>query len=232
MQTKQILSIISLIVGIALLGCSAIGGGEIGTTVMNEPQGTVQENVAQKDDAIVDGEELSSESSESGTGELVVDNVVTIDNTLIQLVDPLDEPEYYCVDVPGFRQSLNLDGALTVHTCKPNAEDELFTINYPAVGQFYMPAYERCMEASTTEAGAELFMTECSDSPRQRFAYRDNDTIQLQSDDTETLCLVVADKAGEPTGGPSHLRRDLMMQPCAIVLVALSQWTFPGPTVP
>ena len=41
------------------------------------------------------------------------------DATLIQLVDALDEPEFYCVDVPGFGTSLNLRSALTAHTCKP-----------------------------------------------------------------------------------------------------------------
>ena len=37
---------------------------------------------------------------------------------LIRLQDPLDEPEYYCVDVPGAGSSLNLQGALQAHTCK------------------------------------------------------------------------------------------------------------------
>ncbi|MEM7126781.1 MAG: RICIN domain-containing protein [Chloroflexota bacterium] len=153
-------------------------------------------------------------------------------NTLIQLSDPLDEPEYYCIDVPGFRDSLDLDGALTVHTCKPNSDDEIFTINHPAEGQFYMPAYERCMEARSAEAGAELSMAECGDTPLQRFSYREDATIQLQSSDATNLCITAADEPGEPTGGPSHLRRDLLLQPCADVSVALSQWSFPGPTVP
>ena len=42
--------------------------------------------------------------------------------TLLQLVDALDEPEYYCVDVPGFGRSLNLQSALMAHTCKPGAD--------------------------------------------------------------------------------------------------------------
>ena len=42
---------------------------------------------------------------------------------LIQLRDSLDEPEYYCVDVPESAVSLNLQGALTELACKPGAED-------------------------------------------------------------------------------------------------------------
>jgi len=52
---------------------------------------------------------------------------------LIQLQNPLDEPEFYCVDVPGAGLSLNLQSALQAHTCKLTAaEDETFTFNYPS----------------------------------------------------------------------------------------------------
>ena len=154
------------------------------------------------------------------------------DHTLIQLRDPLDEPEYYCVDVPGFGRSLDLEGTLTAHTCKPNADDELFMVNHPAPGQIYMPAYDRCMEASSAEADAVLRLTACSDSALQQFSVIDDGTIQLQSSNSETLCLSVADEAGQPTGGPSHLVRDLLLLPCATVTTALSQWSLPGPSLP
>ena len=89
--------------------------------------------------------------------------------TLIQLVDPLDEPEFYCVDVPGFRASLNLEGALTAHTCKPGADDELFTVGHPLAGNLYMPAYDRCVEAAGATDGAELYLKPCADDSLQRF---------------------------------------------------------------
>ena len=152
--------------------------------------------------------------------------------TLIQLTDPLDEPEYYCIDVPGFGASLNLDGALTAHTCKPNADDELFIINHPAVGQLYMPAYDRCLEADGGRVGAELHLGACSDSPLQRFIYGEDSTIQLQHRESEALCVSAADKAGEPTGGPSHLRRELLLQACSSVETALSRWAMPGSEIP
>ena len=50
---------------------------------------------------------------------------------LIQLIDPLDEPQFYCVDVPGFRSRVNLDAPLMAHTCEPGAADELFTPDHP-----------------------------------------------------------------------------------------------------
>jgi len=67
----------------------------------------------------------------------------------IRLIDPLDEPEYYCVDVPGAGRGVRLESALQAHTCKPiaTAADELFTRNHPNDGQIYMEAYDLCVEA-------------------------------------------------------------------------------------
>ena len=50
------------------------------------------------------------------------------------LRDPLDEPEFYCVDVAGFGSNLNLNSPLQAHTCKPGADDEVFIFNHPAPG--------------------------------------------------------------------------------------------------
>ena len=146
---------------------------------------------------------------------------------LIQLQNPLDEPEFYCVDVPGAGLSLNLQSALQAHTCKLTAaEDETFTFNYPSVGQIYMEAYQLCVEADSVAAGAELRLQECADQPRQRFEYRDG-LIRLHDAGAGTLCLAIAPGAGTPTGGPSHLRRDLALQPCGEVEAALSEWQIP-----
>lgn len=58
-------------------------------------------------------------------------------SSLIQLVDPLDEPEFYCVDVPGFQDNLRTDRPLQAHTCKPGAADELFVANQPGDGAVF-----------------------------------------------------------------------------------------------
>ena len=75
----------------------------------------------------------------------------TTDRVFIQLTDPLDEPEFYCVDVPGAGPGVRLESDLQAHTCKPiaTAADELFTIDHPNEGQFYMAAYDLCVEVGT-----------------------------------------------------------------------------------
>ncbi len=151
---------------------------------------------------------------------------------LIQLLDPLDEPEFYCVDVPGFGRSLNLQGALTAHTCKPGADDEMFQWDSPESGQISMPAYDLCVEASGEEAGSTLQLAGCSGSPLQQFLYDDNGQIRLdQGADGGELCLTVGPGPGEPTGGPSHLRRTLTLETCSQVDQSRTLWTVGSPNV-
>ena len=87
------------------------------------------------------------------------------DRVFIQLTDPLDEPEYYCVDVPGAGPGVRLQSALQAHTCKPidTAADELFTIDHPKAGQIYMEAYQLCLEAEKSGQGSSLRLQRCSD---------------------------------------------------------------------
>ncbi len=139
------------------------------------------------------------------------------------LADPLDEPEFYCVDVAGFGASLGLDRPLQAHTCKPGADDEMFAFNRPSEGQLYLVEHDRCMEAD----GTSLYVRPCSGSPLQRFAYGDDGTLRSADGD---VCLAVAGGDGEPAGGRSHVRRDLLMRPCSEAEPALSQWLFPGPS--
>ena len=142
--------------------------------------------------------------------------------SLIMLQDPLDEPEFYCVDVAGFGSNLNLDSPLQAHTCKPGADDELFIFNHPAPGQFYMDAYDVCLEAG---AGG-LYVRACSDSGNQRFELTSDGAISPQD---SNLCLAVQSGEGQPAGGRSHVRRDLLLQSCTDVEESLSRWALPGP---
>ncbi|MCY4583893.1 MAG: RICIN domain-containing protein [Chloroflexi bacterium] len=143
--------------------------------------------------------------------------------SLVMLADPLDEPEFYCVDVAGFGANLNVNAPLQAHTCKPGADDEMFAFNRPAEGQIYLVEHDRCIQAD----GASLYVRPCSESPLQRFAYGGDGTL---STGDGGLCLAVAGGDGEPAGGRSHVRRDLLLLPCNEVAPALSQWVFPGPS--
>lgn len=183
---------------------------------------------ASDDDATTADDEAAEAPVDEPTPQVDDGSYDPITDTLIQLTDPHDEPEFYCVDVRGVGATLDIEAALTAHTCKPGAEDELFDINLPGDGQIYISAYDRCIEAAAAEAGAELFIVECGEASLQRFTFNDDLTITLDDGD-EPLCLGVGEEPGEPTGGPSHLRRLLLLVPCAEADESLSTWFLPGP---
>ncbi len=144
---------------------------------------------------------------------------------LVSLIDPLDEPEQYCLDVPGWGRRLNLEAPLMAHTCKPGAADELFTPGHPGPGQLYMKAYDRCAAAESARPGAAVFLNKCDSSKLQQFSFEPDGKIRLAD---SKICLTVAGGQGTPTNGPSHLRRDLRLEPCNAADSALSRWQIPG----
>ncbi len=147
--------------------------------------------------------------------------------TLLQLADPLDEPEFYCVDVVVTVEGVMLDRPLQAHTCKPGAADQLFEINRPAEGQVYLAAYDRCLAAREQS----LYVEPCSGVPEQRFEFRDDGRILISGAAAGSgACLTVAAGEGEDAGEPSHVRRDLLAAPCAAADPTLTRWALPGPT--
>ncbi len=57
-------------------------------------------------------------------------------SVMIRLVDPLDEPEFYCVDVPGYGKNVQLEAPVMAHTLKHfGSADEMWTMDYPSEGQ-------------------------------------------------------------------------------------------------
>ncbi len=145
-----------------------------------------------------------------------------------QLKASLDEPEGYCLDIFGYGTRANISEPLSVHTCKPEGwRDATFTVDYPDKGQIYAPAYERCAELTQIERGGHLFLRPCSDSPLQRFFYRDDQKIEVQSGPGPRYCVVVHPADGIPTGGPSHVRREVIVLTCDALEPQFGQWVLP-----
>ena len=79
---------------------------------------------------------------------------------VIRLAAALDDPQHYCIDVPGHSGSVRLDAPLQAHTCKPGADDQTFQIalGYYEYSKLRMPAYER-------DSGRCLAVTDSDDRP-------------------------------------------------------------------
>ena len=142
---------------------------------------------------------------------------------MIRLVDPLDEPEFYCVDIPGFRQNVQLKAPLMAHTLKRfGSADEMWTMDYPNKGQIHASEYGLCIEAESAESGAALMLREPSDSPLQRFVFTEEGSIVLESH--LNLGFAVAPGRGNKAGGPSHLRRDMSLMDIEEIDPSLKTW--------
>ena len=145
------------------------------------------------------------------------------DPVMIRLVDPLDEPEFYCVDIPGFRQNVQLQSPLMAHTLKRfGSADEMWTMDYPSKGQIYASEYGLCIQAASATPGATLLLKEPSDSPLQRYKLTKEGALVLV--DHPELGFSVAGGEGSKAGGPSHLRRDMRLGRLSDTDATLTSW--------
>lgn len=153
---------------------------------------------------------------------------------MIRLVDPLDEPEFYCIDIPGYGRNVQLEAPLMAHTLKRfGSDDEMWIMNYPAEGQIYSSATERCIEVESATSGAKLRLKKPSDSPLQRFDLTDKGTLVLKAH--PELGVAVAAGKGTKAGGRSHLKRDMNLKTLSETDQVLTKWklvtsaaTWPG----
>ena len=146
-------------------------------------------------------------------------------NILIRLVNPLDDPDHYCVDVVGFGSGVRLQLPLQAHTYKPtDNRDEQFTLR-PLTGHLYMEEYQLCLYPDEPVQGSLLYLHECSESPLQSFDMFADGSIQVGADGPAQFCLAVAPGDGEVIN-PIHKRRDLILANCDATELNLMQWSF------
>ena len=99
----------------------------------------------------------------------------------VRLVDALDEPEFYCLDLAGWGDHLQLEDPLQTHTCKNcGAGDQKF---YFADGKLKVAGFDRCVQVAgssgTTLAGSAVIARTCSDNALQKLALDDDGRIRV-----------------------------------------------------
>lgn len=159
-----------------------------------------------------------------------VETQITPENVLIRLVEPLDDPDHYCMDVAGFGASVRLQSPLQAHTCKPNDNRDMQFMFKSATAQLYAEEYDLCMQSETPTAGSDIYLEECLDTPLQKFEIRSDGTIRLAEDGASSLCIGVAPGEGRVIN-PIHKRRVLVIHTCDGTDSSLITWTF-APTTP
>ena len=140
----------------------------------------------------------------------------------VRLVDPLDEPEYYCLDLSGWGDHLKLEDPLQAHTCKVRGgADQIFTVeeNRITVGDT-----GRCLQVAVSSgkalAGSAIIARECNDSPMQALKLEEDGRITVVGSD---LCLAAGDESTDASG-PSHVWRVLSAERCDSVPAERMTW--------
>ena len=147
----------------------------------------------------------------------------TIGENFIRLVDPLDEPEFYCIDLAGWGERIQLNDPLQTHTCKNrNADDQEF---YLDESRIKASQYEVCLQAvgsgNITLPGSSLIARPCSDSNvLQNIELNNFGQIKLK----DTKLCISAGTVSAAANGPSHVWRTLTFVDCDIADPSLSTW--------
>ncbi|MEM1191210.1 MAG: ricin-type beta-trefoil lectin domain protein [Pseudomonadota bacterium] len=159
----------------------------------------------------------------------------------IRLTRFLDEPDGYCMDVPGPVGSRMKEIPLLAHTCHADPlGDQRFEFNTLGEGRIRWTGEpeDLCFEALALEANSKLDLKACAGKTHQSFVYTDRGEFRLV--DT-SLCIHVektgpglGETAGEgqdPYGrGRSvnaqftHLMRFLELRSCGTEDPAMSRW--------
>lgn len=153
---------------------------------------------------------------------------------LFMLSADLGESRGVCVDIPGFRATIDLNIPLVAHTCKPNPdarEDMLFLLDYPLQGNIYNAQYDVCFDALTAVERGTLHVRPCSDSATQKFQREDSGELRLADTD---LCVAVSPSpwypavlAGvTPEPGVTFVAKAMSLALCGQVVEELKLWKF------
>ena len=146
----------------------------------------------------------------------------------VTLVDKLDEPRGFCLDIVGSQRRAAPAQGLQAHTCYSYqgklAVDQGFVGEGLKNGEFRLPWFNACLTRLDGPAASTPSLRDCDGGPRQRFHITISGHITPESD--STLCLTVDDTASRPGGGgkPPHLIRSLMFRACAVDLDKFQKW--------
>jgi len=146
----------------------------------------------------------------------------------VYLVDQLDDQRSYCIDIKGYKSRAKVNRGLQAHTCYSYqgeiAVDQGFDALKLTKNQFFLPAFDVCMEASSIAASENIRLKNCRHGKLQEFKWNDKGRIHLISN--FKLCLTAAQGNSKKGGGgsPVHLMRNLSLELCSDTLNSYQIW--------
>ena len=162
-------------------------------------------------------------------GLLIVTSSQADDNVEIYLLNQLDDPRSFCIDIRGHKLKAQINKGLQAHTCYSYqgkiSPDQSFNSLKLTKNQFFLPSFNVCMEASSLVTSANLRLRKCDRNKLQNFEWSNKKEIQLSGN--RKLCLTVDQGQSKKGGGgtPVHLIRNLSLELCNKSLNLYQAWS-------
>ena len=159
---------------------------------------------------------------------LISPNIVMGETVEIYTLNQLDEYRGYCLDIRGYKAKAKVNNGLQAHTCYSYqgeiAVDQGFDPIQLAKNQFFLPAFEVCMEVVSISLSAPIQLNKCNNGKLQEFKLDTKGRIHPVSD--IKFCLTVNQGESKKGGGgsPVHLKRNLTLEPCSDILRPYQIW--------
>ena len=151
------------------------------------------------------------------------------DNSVeIYLLNQLDDPRGFCIDIKGHKLKAQINKGLQAHTCYSYqgkiSPDQGFNSLKLTKNQFILPSFNVCMEASSLTPSTNLRLRKCDRNKLQNFELSNN-KIHLITN--RKLCLTVDQGQSKKGGGgsPIHLMRNLSLELCSKSLDPYQAWS-------
>ena len=162
-------------------------------------------------------------------GLLLITSSQADDNVEIYLLNQLDDPRGFCIDIRGHKLKAKIDKGLQAHTCYSYqgkiSPDQGFDSLKLTKNQFFLPFFNVCMEASSLKPSKNLKLRKCDRNKLQNFEWSNKNEILLISN--RKLCLTVGQGQSKKGGGgtPVHLMRNLSLELCNKSLNSYQTWS-------
>lgn len=158
---------------------------------------------------------------------LLMSGVAHAETVEIYVTDMLDNiQDGYCLDIAkGQGENANPDDGLQAHTCySPSGAifvDQAFDSEQFANGLLYMPEFDVCVQALSTEVGGTVELAECDGSDAQRWAFDGEGTIAPAS--AHEVCLTLAEETSTGRSEENQMKA-LSLESCSDDAAATQTW--------
>ena len=150
------------------------------------------------------------------------------DSVEIYLLNQLDDPRGFCIDIKGHKFKAQINKGLQAHTCYSYqgeiSPDQGFNSRKLTKNQFILTSFNVCMEASSLTPSANLRLRKCDRNKLQNFEWSQENKIHLIGN--RKLCLTIDQGQSKKGGGgsPVHLMRNLSLELCTESLNSYQAW--------